>query len=87
MEMPASMTPTMRFACLTRSPLYAAAGRFSGDTGCRSEPKERRRNPDATKTTEEAAMRADASAPNLAPDIRARLALYGAGKPLIEVRR
>jgi len=50
---------------------YAAAGRF----------------PDATKTAEEAAMRADASAPNLAPDIRARLALYGAGKPLIEVRR
>jgi len=50
---------------------YAAAGRFTN----------------ATKTAEEAALRADASAPNLAPDIRARLALYGAGKPLIEVHR
>jgi Flp pilus assembly protein TadD len=50
---------------------YAAAGRFS----------------DATKSAEEAAMRADASAPNLAADIRSRLALYRAGRPLIEVRR
>jgi Flp pilus assembly protein TadD len=50
---------------------YAAAGRF----------------PDATKTAEEAARRADASAPNLAADIRARLALYRSGQPLIVVRR
>ena len=50
---------------------YAAAGRFS----------------DATNTAEEAAARADGSAPNLAAGIRERLALYRAGKPLIEVRR
>ena len=50
---------------------HAATGRF----------------PDATRTAEEAAARADASAVNLAADIRARLALYRAGKPLIDVHR
>jgi tetratricopeptide (TPR) repeat protein len=49
---------------------YAAAGRFS----------------DASTIAEEAAARADASVPHLAADIRARLARYRAGTPLIDVR-
>ena len=50
---------------------YAAAGRF----------------PDATRTAEEAAALADVSAPLQAADIRARLALYRAGKSLVEAGR
>jgi Flp pilus assembly protein TadD len=50
---------------------YAATGRFS----------------DASTTAEEAVARADATVPQLAADIRARLARYRSGKPLIEVRR
>lgn len=50
---------------------HAATGRFS----------------DATQTAERAVALADTSAPNLAADIRARLARYRAGQPLVSVNR